>query len=88
MCISRARAFIFSLYFPFDLNYVQVNENGLSKDPSVKKKNSKTNKNGYCYFKSGKIYNGNRTITTGYFFTLECKSTFTCLNSSNTHSAS
>lgn len=35
----QSYSFHFSpLYFPFDLNNVQVNENGLSKDPSVKKK--------------------------------------------------
>lgn len=55
MCIFRDTALIFSFYFPFDLNIVQVNENGLSKDPSVKeKKYSKTKRiiiNGYYNFR-------------------------------------
>lgn len=38
MCVFGATAFIFSLYFPLDLNNVQVSEKGLSKDSSVKKK--------------------------------------------------
>lgn len=69
MCIFRVTAFIFSLYFPLDLDNVQVSEKGLSTDSSVKgKKISKTSKNFCCNCKGGRIWNGKETIIIGLFF--------------------